>query len=55
MTRFAKSYKTDALYELQVEAVPRLQRRRQFPPLARACVQASLLARAREIVLRATP
>ena len=30
---FAKSYKNDALYELQVEAVPRLQLRWQFPPL----------------------
>ena len=30
---FAKSYKNDALHELEVEAVPRLQLRRQFPPL----------------------
>ena len=30
---FAKSYKNDALYELQVEAVPRLQLHRQYPPL----------------------
>ena len=27
MLHFAKSYKNDALYELQVEAVPRLQLR----------------------------
>ena len=30
---FAKSYKNDALHELEVEAVLRLQLRRQFPPL----------------------
>ena len=30
MLLFASSYKNDALYELQVEAVPRLQLRRQL-------------------------
>ena len=30
---FVKSYKNEALYELQVEAVPRIQLCGQFPPL----------------------
>ena len=44
---FAKSYKNEALYELQVEAVPRLQLRRQFPPLQlHECVHSNNALRA---------
>ena len=44
---FAKSYKNDALNELQVEAVSRLQLRRQFSPLRlHECVNSNNALRA---------
>ena len=48
---FVKSYKNEAHYELQVEAVPRIQLCRLFPPLRGARVRTvtmhSLLAASR--------
>ena len=46
---FAKSYKNDALHELEVEAVPRLQLRQQFPPL-RADISESPRPRTRGLI-----